>query len=62
MQKAINVFKEYYDVKTTHRRLQWAYILGNATVKSTFNKKSYDIQVTTLQAVVLLAAFNQVDD
>jgi cullin 1 len=28
MQKAVNVFKEYYDVKTTHRRLQWAYILG----------------------------------
>jgi cullin 1 len=48
MQKAVNVFKEYYDVWTTHRRLQWTYILGNATVKSTFNKK----------AVVLLA-FNQ---
>lgn len=58
MQKAVNVFKEYYDVKTPNRRLQWTYVLGGATVKGTFNKKSYDIQVTTLQAVVMLA-FNQ---
>jgi hypothetical protein len=40
MQKVINVYKECNDVKATHRRLQWAYILGNATVKSTFTKKS----------------------
>lgn len=59
MQKAVNVFKEYYDVKTPNRRLQWTYVLGGATVKGTFNKKSYDIQVTTLQAVVMLAFNNQ---
>eukprot|EP01038_Epipyxis_sp_PR26KG_P011634 gene11634-15584_t len=55
MQKATQVFKEYYDAKTTHRRLQWTYSLGNAVVKGTFGKKTYDIQVTTLQAVALLS-------
>jgi len=60
MQKAVNIFREYYDAKTPGRRLQWTFILGNVTVKGTFNKKSYDIQVTTLQAVVLLS-FNLQD-
>ena len=60
------VFKEYYDKKNSKRRLAWMYALGNATVKGTFNPKkgasakSFDFQITTLQAVVLLA-FNVAD-
>ena len=38
-------FQTFYDSKTSHRRLQWIYALGNATVKGTFSKKSYDLQV-----------------
>ena len=48
------VFRTYYDTKTSHRRLNWVYSLGNATVKGHF-AKSYDFQVTTLQAITLLA-------
>ena len=33
--------------------------LGNATVRGSWEKRSYDLQVTTLQAVALLA-FNDV--
>ncbi|RHY77671.1 hypothetical protein DYB38_000920 [Aphanomyces astaci] len=54
MVKCMSLFKTYYDSKTSHRRLQWVHSLGNATVRATYaNKKWYDLQVTTLQAVAL---------
>lgn len=49
------VFKDYYDKKNSKRRLTWMFSLGNATVKGTFGKKAYDFQVSTLQAIALLA-------
>jgi cullin 1 len=55
MQRCTQAFKEYYDAKTNYRRLTWTHSLGGATVKGTFNKKSYELQVTTLQAVIMLA-------
>ena len=58
MQRCIQVYKEHYDAKNTKRRLQWTYSLGQCNVKGTFGKKSFDLQVTTLQAVVMLA-FNK---
>ena len=58
MTRASKVFFDYYAEKNQKRRLQWMWGLGNATVRGTWGKKSYDLQVTTLQAVALLA-FNQ---
>ena len=55
MHRCTQAFKDYYDAKTSHRKLTWTHSLGNATIKGNYGKKSYDIQVTTLQAVVLLA-------
>lgn len=55
MTKCAQVFKNYYETTTTHRRLQWIHVLGNATIKATFGKKTYDLQVVTLQAAVLLS-------
>jgi cullin 1 len=53
------VYREYYDAKTSHRRLQWTYSLGQCNVKGTFGgKKVFELQVTTLQAIVMLA-FNK---
>jgi cullin 1 len=49
------VFKDYYDTKNSKRRLTWMFSLGNASVKGAFGKKSYDFQVSTLQAIALLA-------
>jgi hypothetical protein len=31
---------------TSHKRLQWTHVLGNAVVKGTFGKHSYDLQVS----------------
>jgi cullin 1 len=53
MQRCTQVFKDYYDMKTNHRRLQWTHSLGAVVVKGNF-KKPIDIEGTTLQAVVLL--------
>lgn len=53
MQKCLNVFKEWHDQKHQKRKLQWVLTQGNATVRGTFGKKSYDIQVSTLQAISL---------
>lgn len=33
MVRSMNLFKVYYDSKTSHRRLQWIHSLGNATVR-----------------------------
>jgi len=55
MSKCMAVFKEWHDNKHAKRKLSWMFSLGNATVRATFGKKSYDLQVTTLQAVALNA-------
>lgn len=55
MQRCITVFVDHYNAKNTAKRLQWVHSLGNATVKGVFGKKSFDLQVTSLQAVALLA-------
>ena len=58
MSKCMEVFKEWHDAKHQKRRLTWVHSLGNATVRATYGKKFYDLQVTTLQAVVLAAFDN----
>jgi cullin 1 len=49
------VYRQFYDREATGRRLTWAYSLGQATVKGLFSGKGYDLQVTTVQAVVMVA-------
>ena len=53
MAQCMDIFKEWHDKKHQQRKLSWMFSLGNATVKGVFGKKSYDLQVTTLQAVAL---------
>eukprot|EP00752_Nemacystus_decipiens_P005718 g5175.t1 len=53
MKKCTEVFRKYYDETTTHRRLGWSHTLGNVTIRAKYNK-SYDLQVTTLQACCLM--------
>jgi len=52
MAKCMEVFKEWHDQKHQKRKLGWVFSQGNASVRGVF-KKTYDIQVTTLQAVAL---------
>lgn len=55
MSTCMGIFKEWHDNKHAKRKLAWIHSLGNANVRGTFGKKSYDMQVTTLQAVALNA-------
>lgn len=55
MSTCMGIFKEWHDNKHAKRKLSWIHSLGNANVRGTFGKKSYDMQVTTLQAVALNA-------
>ncbi|CAM9374818.1 unnamed protein product, partial [Heterosigma akashiwo] len=52
--RCTQVFKEYYDRKTSHRRLAWVHSLGNATLRATYGRKAYDVQVATLQAAAVV--------
>lgn len=54
------LFEEYYGQTKQHRRLQWVHASGNANVKAVFGKNTYELQVVTLQAVVLML-FNDKD-
>jgi len=60
MQLCMNEFKKWHDGKHAKRKLTYMFSLGNATVRATFGRKSYDIQVATLQAILLDALNNGV--
>eukprot|EP00607_Mallomonas_marina_P010807 CAMPEP_0182421016 /NCGR_PEP_ID=MMETSP1167-20130531/6181_1 /TAXON_ID=2988 /ORGANISM="Mallomonas Sp, Strain CCMP3275" /LENGTH=798 /DNA_ID=CAMNT_0024597697 /DNA_START=51 /DNA_END=2447 /DNA_ORIENTATION=+ len=60
MSKAIDVFKEYYESRTAKRRLQWVHSLGSVAIRAVFKKNTYELTLTTLQAIVLMA-FNVPD-
>jgi cullin 1 len=53
MTKCMKHFEVWHDQKHQKRKLQWVFKQGNATVHATFGKKSYDLQVSTLQAIAL---------
>ena len=57
MEQCIQVFSNYYENKASGRKLQWCHSLGSCEVKAVYAKKSYILQVTSLQAIVL-NAFN----
>jgi len=57
MNRAKEIYESFHKVKFSGRRVAWYYGLGNATVKGSFQggKKTHDLKITTLQAVLLLA-------
>mmetsp|Transcript_12715 Transcript_12715/g.18488 ORF Transcript_12715/g.18488 Transcript_12715/m.18488 type:complete len:743 (+) Transcript_12715:202-2430(+) len=57
MNKCMEIFKTWHDKRHQQRKLSWQYTLGNASVRASFGKKTYDLQITTLQAIAL-KAFN----
>lgn len=61
MEQCVQVFKDFYEETTKHRKLSWMYTLGNCAVKGSFDARSLELVLSTLQAAVLLA-FNQVEE
>jgi len=54
MQKAIQVFHNFYNGRTQHRRLQWIHSLGQATIAAKLNGRRHDLIVNSYQALILL--------
>lgn len=54
MVQCVEVFKEFYETRTKHRKLTWIYALGICTINSKFTARSIELQVSTFQAAVLL--------
>jgi len=55
MTDCLTIFKDWHNKKHQQRKLSWVFSLGNVTVKAVYGKKTYDLSVMTLQAVVLNA-------
>ncbi|PSS01491.1 Cullin-1 like [Actinidia chinensis var. chinensis] len=60
MVKCVEVFKEFYQTKTKHRKLTWIYSLGTCNITGKFEPKTMELIVTTYQASALLL-FNSSD-
>ncbi|KAF8038232.1 hypothetical protein BT93_B0934 [Corymbia citriodora subsp. variegata] len=60
MVKCVEVFREFYQVKTKHRKLTWIYSLGTCNIIGKFEPKTMELTVTTYQASALLL-FNSSD-
>lgn len=60
MVKCVEVFREFYQTKTKHRKLTWIYSLGTCNLIGKFEPKSVELIVTTYQASALLL-FNSSD-
>ncbi|XP_076950361.1 cullin-1-like [Bidens hawaiensis] len=54
MVKCVEVFKEFYQTKTKHRKLTWIYSLGTCNVIGKFDQKSIELVLGTYQAAALL--------
>uniref|UniRef100_A0A0D9WCV1 Cullin family profile domain-containing protein n=1 Tax=Leersia perrieri TaxID=77586 RepID=A0A0D9WCV1_9ORYZ len=52
--KCVEVFKEFYQTRTKHRKLTWIYSLGTCNINAKFEAKTIELIVTTYQAALLL--------
>ncbi|KAI6683987.1 hypothetical protein NL676_029900 [Syzygium grande] len=60
MVKCVEVFREFYQTKAKHRKLNWIYSLGTCNIIGKFEPKTMELIVTTYQASALLL-FNSSD-
>ncbi|KAL6968463.1 Cullin-1 [Sarracenia purpurea var. burkii] len=60
MVKCVEVFKEFYETKTKHRKLTWIYSLGTCNINGKFEPKTIELIVGTYQSAALLL-FNAAD-
>jgi cullin 1 len=49
--KCVEVFKEFYQTKTKHRKLTWIYSLGTCNIIGKFDPKPMELIVTTYQVL-----------
>nr|POE56938.1 cullin-1 [Quercus suber] len=56
----VQIFREFYQTKTKHRKLTWIYSLGTCNISGKFEPKTMELIVTTSQTSALLL-FNSSD-
>ncbi len=49
MSRCVETFQQYYDTKTSSRKLRWLHNLGQVTLSSFFKQKKYELSVNTIQ-------------
>ncbi|KAL5541836.1 hypothetical protein UlMin_009546 [Ulmus minor] len=54
MVERVEVFREFYQTKTKHKKLTWIYSLGTCKIIGKFEPKTMELIVTTSQASALL--------
>ncbi|KAK3441047.1 hypothetical protein EUGRSUZ_B01297 [Eucalyptus grandis] len=54
MVKCVEVFREFYQTKTKHRKLTWIYSLGTCNIIGKFEPKTMELIVTTYQVICSL--------
>ena len=54
MYSAMTEFNKFYCSKHVSHKLKFVHSLGNMVIKASFEKKTYDLQVSVLQAAVLM--------
>lgn len=52
--KCVQVFKDFYDTQTKHRRLTWIYSLGTCNINAKFETKTIELIVSTYQVIYTL--------
>lgn len=55
MSEGISVFSQWYTARFNHRLLKWVYTLGDVTIVGSYEKKKYNIVLTTIQGLVLMS-------
>lgn len=61
MVEGVTVFNEFYKGANSNRNLSWIYTLGSCNLKGYFTKRPIELQLSTLQAALLLL-FNDADE
>jgi cullin 1 len=54
MEAGVQLFQEYYEAKTKHRKLQWFFSLGTVQVKGFFKAKTIEMSMSSYQAALLM--------
>mmetsp|Transcript_4340 Transcript_4340/g.5014 ORF Transcript_4340/g.5014 Transcript_4340/m.5014 type:complete len:742 (+) Transcript_4340:144-2369(+) len=60
MVKGVELFKEFYETMTQHRKLTWIYALGMCHVNTKFTPRPIELMMNTFQAAALML-FNNDD-
>jgi hypothetical protein len=56
--KCVDKFTQFYESRTSHRKLKWIHTLGTCVVVGRFDAKPIDLVISTYQACILML-FNQ---